>query len=44
MLIKGSIHIHHLGYYSKTLDSLHMNLLPLLKTALGTTATLPVTC
>ncbi|HHT47102.1 MAG TPA: anaerobic ribonucleoside triphosphate reductase [Firmicutes bacterium] len=32
---RGSIHIHHLGYYSKTLDSLHIDLLPLLKNGFG---------
>ena len=32
---RGSIHIHHLGYYSKTLDSMQIDLLPLLKNGFG---------
>ncbi len=32
---RGSIHIHHLGYYSKTLDSIQIDLLPLLKNGFG---------
>ena len=34
--IQGSFHIHQLGYYSKTLDSLQLDLYPLLRQGYGT--------
>ncbi len=33
--IQGSVHIHQLGYYSKTLDSLQLDLYPLLRRGYG---------